>query len=106
MPTDSLLDHLEKTFADAYRKKIDQEEDVWGSLPFFAATFALQLAGLAQVQDWVAGVSRPLLAVSTGLLVLAGGVTLAAIVFLASQSGRPTSSMSDASRHFAIRPRP
>ena len=82
MPTDSLLDHLEKTFADAYRKEIDQEENVWRSLPFFAATLALQLAGLAQIRDWVAGVSGPLLAVSTGLLVLAGGVTLAAIVFL------------------------
>lgn len=82
MPTDSLLDHLEKTFADAYRKEIDQEENVWRSLPFFAATLALQLAGLAQVRDWVAGVSGPLLAVSTGLLALAGGATLAAILFL------------------------
>ena len=82
MPSDPLLDHLEKTFADAYRKEIDQEENVWRSLPFFAATLALQLAGLAQVRDWVAGSSGPLLAVSTGLLAVAGAATLAAILFL------------------------
>ncbi|HEY8288257.1 MAG TPA: hypothetical protein VIG49_03240, partial [Acetobacteraceae bacterium] len=40
----STLDHIEKTLADAYRKEIDQEENVWRSLPFFAATLALQLA--------------------------------------------------------------
>jgi hypothetical protein len=34
MSDDPLLDHLEKTFADAYRKEIDQEENVWRSLPF------------------------------------------------------------------------
>src|SRR4051794_23367219 len=49
MPTDPLLDHLEKTFADAYRKEIDQEENVWRSLPFFAATLALELAALFQL---------------------------------------------------------
>ncbi len=82
MPFDPLLDHLEKTFADAYRKEIDQEENVWRSLPFFAATLALQLAGLAQVRDWVAGSSGPLLAASSGLLAMAGAATLAAILFL------------------------
>ena len=82
MPSDPLLDHLEKTFADAYRKEIDQEENVWRSLPFFAATLALQLAGLAQVRDWVAGSSGPLLAISTGLLAVAGAATLAAILSL------------------------
>jgi len=43
------LAHIEKTLADSYRKEIDQEENVWRSLPFFAATLALQLAALFQV---------------------------------------------------------
>ncbi len=59
--TDPLLDHLEQTFADSYRKEIDQEENVWRSLPFFVATLALQPAGLAQVQDWAAAVDGPML---------------------------------------------
>lgn len=46
----AILDHIEKTFADHYRKEIDQEENIWRSLPFFAATLALQLAALAQFQ--------------------------------------------------------
>ena len=45
------LDHIEKTFADAYRKEIDQEENVWRTLPFFAATLALQLAALFQIVE-------------------------------------------------------
>jgi len=47
----STLDHIEKTLADAYRKEIDQEENVWRSLPFFAAALALQLAALFQIID-------------------------------------------------------
>ena len=43
----SSLDHIEKTLADAYRKEIDQEENIWRSLPFFAATLALQLTALS-----------------------------------------------------------
>lgn len=29
-----LLDHVEKAFADSYRKEIDQEENIWRSLRF------------------------------------------------------------------------
>lgn len=47
----SPLDHLEKTLADNYRKEIDQEENVWRSLPFFAATLALQLAAVLGLAD-------------------------------------------------------
>ncbi len=50
MPSDPLLDHLEKTFAEAYRKEVDQEENVWRSLPFFAATLALQVASLGTLR--------------------------------------------------------
>lgn len=42
----SIIDHLEKMLAENYRKEIDQEENVWRSLPFFAATLALQLAAV------------------------------------------------------------
>jgi hypothetical protein len=83
MATDPLLDHLEKTFAEAYRKEIDQEENVWRSLPFFAATLALQLAGLAQIRDWVASIAGPLFVTAVILLSVAGSATLAALAFLA-----------------------
>jgi hypothetical protein len=45
------LNYIERTLADSYRKEIDQEENVWRSLPFFAATLALQVATLFQVID-------------------------------------------------------
>ena len=65
--------------SDAYRKEIDQEENVWRSLPFFAATLALQLAALGQMLDrlvlfagwyWWAAVGFLLLAaLGTGLAI-------------------------------------
>jgi hypothetical protein len=45
----SSLDHIGQTLADAYRKEIDQEENVWRSLPFFAATLALELGAINQI---------------------------------------------------------
>src|SRR5208283_4883659 len=45
------LAYSEKTVADSYRTKIDREENVWRSLPYFAATLALQLAALFQNID-------------------------------------------------------
>ena len=45
------LVHIEKTLADSYRKEIDQGENIWRSLPFFAATLALQLGALFQITD-------------------------------------------------------
>ena len=45
----STRDHIEKTLSEAYRKEIDQEENIWRSLPFFAATLALQLATVFQM---------------------------------------------------------
>jgi hypothetical protein len=84
MPADPILDHLEKSFADSYRKEIDQEENVWRSLPFFAATLALQLTALAQLRDWVLSATGPLAWAAAGLLGLAGGATLCALGFLAA----------------------
>ena len=53
MPPDPLLEQLERTLADSYKREIEAEENVWRSLPFFAATLALQFAGLAQARDWL-----------------------------------------------------
>ncbi len=83
MAIDPELEYLEKLFGDAYRKEIDQEENVWRSLPFFAATLALQLAGLAQIRDWVGDAQGWLFWVALTFLLLAALATLAALVFLA-----------------------
>ena len=45
------LAYIEKTLADSYRKEIDQEENVWRSLPFSAATLPLQLRASIQIID-------------------------------------------------------
>jgi predicted PurR-regulated permease PerM len=44
----STLDHIEKTVGGAYRKEIDQEENVWRSLAFFAAVIAFQMTAVSQ----------------------------------------------------------
>lgn len=80
---DPEIDYLERLFGEAYRKEIDQEENVWRSLPFFAATLALQLAGLAQIRDWVGGAAGWPFWLSLALLAAAALATLAALVFLA-----------------------
>ena len=80
---DPEIDYLETLFGEAYRKEIDQEENVWRSLPFFAATLALQLAGLAQIRDWVGDAEGWLSWLSLSLLAAAALATFAALVFLA-----------------------
>jgi hypothetical protein len=42
------LRYIERVLGDAYRKQIDREENVWRSLPFFAATQVPELAALFQ----------------------------------------------------------
>ena len=72
------LDHLEKTLADSYRKEIDQEENVWRTLPFFVAALALEIAELTQIKDQLARLSSgPFIAV----------VALGGIAFLAAVIG-------------------
>jgi hypothetical protein len=83
MATDPLLDHLERTFAEAYRKELDQEENIWRSLPFFAATLALQLTAVTQIRDWIAAIGGPLFVAAVTLLAVAGVSALAALAFLA-----------------------
>ena len=73
--------YIEKTLADSYRKEIDQEENIWRSLPFFAATLALQLAALFQVIDKLPDPTTALGWVPVGLLTSAGGMTLASLSF-------------------------
>lgn len=84
MPADPILDHLEKSFANSYRKEIDQEENVWRSLPFFAATLALQLTAVAQMRDWVLSATGPVALAAAAILGLAAAATLLALVFLAA----------------------
>lgn len=78
------LSYIEKTLADSYRKEIDQEENVWRSLPFFAATLALQLAALFQIIDKMPDLSSVTGRISMGLLIAAGGSTLVSLGFLAA----------------------
>lgn len=80
--SDPLIDHLEKTFAEAYRKEIDQEENVWRSLPFFVAVLALQLAVVAQVREWLVGLTGGWLGAAVALLLAAAACTLAALWLL------------------------
>lgn len=45
------LAHIEKTIADAYRKEIEREENIWRSLPFFTATLAVEFTAIFQIAD-------------------------------------------------------
>jgi len=53
-------DYLDKIFSDNYKKEIDQEENVWRTLPFFSATIAFELAATAQVRDHLLSLSWPI----------------------------------------------
>ena len=82
VPEPPALAYIEKTLADAYRKEIDQEENVWRSLPFFAATLALQVTALVQIIDRFPNPATILGHVSNGLLGLAALLDLIALGFL------------------------
>ncbi len=76
------LSHIERTLADAYRKEIEPEENVWRSLPYFAATLALQLAATFQVIDRLPSPATSTGRVALGLLVLSSATSFAALCFL------------------------
>ena len=76
------LSYIEKTLADSYRKEIDQEENVWRSMPFFAATLALQVTALVQIFNRFPDPISLLGRVSTALLTLAALLDLVALGFL------------------------
>ena len=77
------LDHIEQTLADAYRKEIDQEENIWRSLPFFAATIAFQFAAISQVLLRLPNKADGAWWDVSAATVLAGLCILAALWFLA-----------------------
>ena len=83
MPAHPLIDYLEKTFGDAYRKEVDQEENVWRTLPFFAATMALQVAALVPQREWVMHAAGRVFIAAVVLLAAAGAATSAALCLLA-----------------------
>lgn len=83
MTPDPELEYLEKLVGDAYRKEVEQEENVWRSLPFFAATLALQVAAITQIRQWINGTDGWVLVVSNALLAAAAVATFAALIFLA-----------------------
>lgn len=78
------LAYIEKTLADSYRKEIDQEENVWRSLPFFAATLALQLAALFQMIDKLPDPVTLAGKFSVFFLTIAGALTFISLCFLAA----------------------
>jgi hypothetical protein len=80
----SSLDHIEKTLAEAYRKEIDQEENIWRSLPFFAATLALELGAIYQIAGHLPPAGTGAWRGSIGFIFSAGAATLTAIGFLAA----------------------
>jgi hypothetical protein len=82
MLTCKLLDHVEKTFGDNYRKEIDQEENIWRSLPFFAASLALQMATMVGLASYLPEVSEALWWFVSGLLGCVAAFNLATIAFL------------------------
>jgi hypothetical protein len=77
------LGHVEKTLADSYRKEIDQEENVWRSLPFFAATIALELTALFQLLARLPTTGARAL-ISHALLILTGVLLAFALALLAA----------------------
>ena len=82
------LAHIEKTLADSYRREMDQEENTWRSLPFFAATLALQLTALFQVierlPDPAAWAGLP----ARALVLASFGCSLGALCLLAASIRR------------------
>jgi len=82
VPTDHILDYLATTLAGAYRRELDQEENVWRTPPFFAATLALQLTVLVQLRSWLGAVAGPVGWATVVLLSVAAIATLAALLFL------------------------
>lgn len=77
-----ILDHIEKTTADNYRKEIDQEENVWRTLPFFVAALSLEVAELTQVKDQLVGLPRLATWTAGGLGLCALFATIVAIFYL------------------------
>lgn len=81
-PEPPVLVYMEETLSEAYKKEIDQEENVWRSLPFFAATLALQVTALVKVVTKMPPTFSIIGYVASGLLIVTGVLDVSAIVFL------------------------
>lgn len=76
------LDHIEKTLADNYRKEIDQEENIWRTLPFFVAAISLEVAELTQLKDQLVNLPRVSYLAVVILGSIAFGSAFLAVIFL------------------------
>jgi len=82
----SALDHIEKTLTDAYRKELDQEENVWRSLAFFATAISFQIAAASQIAQLLAKPENKLGGVwwdTVAFICVVSLLVLVAIAFLA-----------------------
>jgi hypothetical protein len=76
------LAYIEHTLALSYGKEIDQEENVWRSMPFFAAILALQVTALVQIINKFPHPVTVFGVVSSGLLGSAALLDIVALGFL------------------------
>ena len=81
-------DYLEKLFFENYKKEIDQEENIWRTVPVFVAAIALELTALIQLRADIARLSGAYLAVcaaAAGIFLISLGV----MAFFLIQAVRP-----------------
>lgn len=74
--------YLEEILSAAYNREIDQQENVWRSLAFFAATLALELAAFVQLFIHLPPRGSIAHDVSLVLLVVGGILTLGVLWFM------------------------
>lgn len=77
-----VLDHLEKTLSENYRKEIDQEENVWRTIPFFIAGLAFEVSIITQVKDAFPGLTGWLLYTSISLILISIISVIASLYYL------------------------
>ena len=84
MPGSAVFDHIERVLADAYHREIEHEENVWRTLPFFAATLALQLTALFQTVEHLPPAGTAAWRAAVGFGIVSGATTFVALIFLAA----------------------
>lgn len=78
----SVLDHLEKVLSENYRKEMDQEENVWRTIPFFIAGLAFEVSIITQIRDSMPDLSGWLLYVNLTLIFIAMISVIVSLYFL------------------------
>jgi hypothetical protein len=76
-------DYLDKLVTDSYRKEVEFEENVWRTLPFFAAVLGLEIAALGVLRADLAQLSGPLGYVGLALAGFWALLVVATLGFLA-----------------------